>query len=46
MPQFERVSIGLKNFPPPPPKKKRRKKKRNTAEELEMRWKIFQEIKK
>jgi hypothetical protein len=39
MPQFERVSIGLKNSPPP-------KKERNTAEELEMRWKIFQEIKK
>ena len=44
MPQFERVSIGFKNFPPPP--KKKEKKKRNTAEKLEMRWKIFQEIKK
>jgi hypothetical protein len=43
MPQFERVSIGFKNFPPP---QKKKKKKRNTAEELEMRWKIFQEIKK
>jgi hypothetical protein len=26
MPQFERVSIGLKNFPPPQKKKKKKKK--------------------
>jgi hypothetical protein len=25
MPQFERVSIGLKNFPPPQKKKKKKK---------------------